>query len=349
MDKQLFGQIKLDRERFSLLGQINSKWTGTDYLGMLKVRSSIGRNNYKVQPGLYKLGVPVKESPVFVTANYKLTFDIVRRDLEGIDAWILVLDTKGINVWCAAGKGTMGTQELLNRIKITGLHTYVSHRKIVLPQLAAPGIAAHEIKKGSGFKVIYGPVRSADIPAFLKQNFICTEEMRQVNFSFKDRLILTPVELSNSLKYLAIGLLIILGISGLSRKGYEPTLLISSGLKSMIVLLLAYVSGAFIAPVMLPWVPFRMFSLKGIIVGLTGFFLAFSLNLVGPNLFEVVGWLLLSASVASFLAMNFTGSSTFTSLSGVKKEMAIFVPVQLLGASLGLILVIVSKFFSLWL
>ena len=85
------------------------------------------------------MGSPSPDSPVLVSANYKLSFDVLRRSLAGIDAWILVLDTKGINVWCAAGKGTFGTEELLRRIAAVRLGEVVSHRRLVLPQLGAPG------------------------------------------------------------------------------------------------------------------------------------------------------------------------------------------------------------------
>jgi len=36
--------------------------------------------------------------------------------MPGRNLWILILDTKGVNVWCAAGKGTFGTEELVFRI-----------------------------------------------------------------------------------------------------------------------------------------------------------------------------------------------------------------------------------------
>lgn len=343
-----FQNIKPDFERIPVVRKMDSKWKSSDYFGAFKVRWSVGRNKYKINPGLYQLGEPGKDSPVMVTANYKLTFDILRRDLEGINCWVLVLDTRGINVWCAAGKGTMGTGELLKRIEISGLVKYVSHRKLILPQLSAPGIAAHEIKKKSGFSVIYGPVRSADIPAFLEQNKKCSEEMRTVHFSTYDRLILAPVEVANSLKYLLIAIAVFLALSGLSRHGYQFTNLPATGIKSTIILITAYLMGAFFAPVLLPWIPSRMFSMKGVILGVLGFLAMFALHLVDLNVLAVLGWLFLSVSISSFLAMNFTGASTFTSLSGVKKEMAIFVPVQAIAAVLGLVLVIISKFFSVW-
>ena len=60
--------------------------------------------------------------------------------------------------------------------------------------LGAPGVAAHQVKKRSGFKVEYGPVRAADLPEYLK-NHQATPEMRRVAFTLRDRLVLIPVEL----------------------------------------------------------------------------------------------------------------------------------------------------------
>ena len=152
------------------------------------------RNEHRVEPGLYALGNPTPESPVFVSANYTLSFDALRSALGGVDGHILVLDTYGINVWCAAGKGTFGTDELVRRIESTGLGEVVSHRKLILPQLGAPGVAAHEVKKRTGFKVEYGPVRAPDLPEYLRTG-AATPEMRRVRFPLKDRLVLVPVEL----------------------------------------------------------------------------------------------------------------------------------------------------------
>ena len=96
-----------------------------DIWGTVKVRSGFTRNNYKVAPGLYCVGNPGPASPVLVTANYKLSFDTLRSAMDPLDAWILVLDTRGINVWCAAGKGTFSTAEVVRRVKIVGLEKIV--------------------------------------------------------------------------------------------------------------------------------------------------------------------------------------------------------------------------------
>ena len=108
------------------------KWA--DRLGTIKARWGINRLDYKVDPGLYALGDSGPQSPVFVTANYKMSFDCLREALGNLDAWILVLDTKGINVWCAAGKGTFGTEELVRRVQATGLEKVAAHRDLILPR-----------------------------------------------------------------------------------------------------------------------------------------------------------------------------------------------------------------------
>ncbi|MCL1827722.1 MAG: mercury methylation corrinoid protein HgcA, partial [Candidatus Cloacimonetes bacterium] len=166
-----------------------------DYFGGWKARWGVGRMDYKVEPGLYSVGEPDKDSPVLVSANYKLTFDVLRKHLVGLNCWLLILDTKGINVWCAAGKGTFGTAELLHRIETSRLSEFVAHKKLILPQLGATGVSAHEIKRQSGYEVVYGPVRANDIKEYISSGYKATNEMRVVKFTFYDRLVLTPIEL----------------------------------------------------------------------------------------------------------------------------------------------------------
>jgi CO dehydrogenase/acetyl-CoA synthase gamma subunit (corrinoid Fe-S protein) len=124
----------------SAIPQVSTVWSSRDLWDTMKVRWSIGRMNYRIDPGLYAVGNPSENSPVFVTANFKLTFDHVRRAVHGMDAWLLILDTKGINVWCAGGKGTFSTKELTHRIRQAGLDKIVTHRRVIVPQLGANGI-----------------------------------------------------------------------------------------------------------------------------------------------------------------------------------------------------------------
>ncbi|TLM69738.1 MAG: acetyl-CoA synthase subunit gamma, partial [Actinobacteria bacterium] len=176
--------------------RVSTALTSADRLGELRVRMNLGRDDFRVQPGLYALGAPDDTAPVLVTANYRLSFDAVRACLAGRDAWLLVLDTRGVNVWCAAGKGTFGTAELVRRVRDTQLAQVVSHRRLVVPQLGATGVAAHRVRAESGFAVAWGPVRAADLPAFLDAGMEATAEMRRVRFPLRDRARLVGVELS---------------------------------------------------------------------------------------------------------------------------------------------------------
>jgi len=201
--------------------EATTKLTLADQWGAIKVRLAINRSGYSVEPGLYKVGNPDKTSDVFVTANYKLTFDVVRQQLDGLNAYLLVLDTKGVNVWCAAGKGTFGTAELVKRVELSGLTNLVNHRKLIVPQLGAPGIAAHLVKKQCGFNVIFGPVRATDIKAFIANNYQSTKEMRKVQFTLSDRLKLIPVEVILNFKYLLMLLIPTIALRRSSKYGLD--------------------------------------------------------------------------------------------------------------------------------
>jgi hypothetical protein len=217
---------------------------------------------YAFQPGLYRVGNPDQHSPVLVTANYKLTVDRVRGSLAGLNMWLLVLDTKAVNVWCAAGKGTFSTDELVRRIEITGLTTFVTHRHLILPQLSATGVAAHEVKRRTGFQVHYGPVRAADIPAYLAAGMKATPAMRRVTFTSKERLVVTPVEITSKFKpALVAGAA--LAILDFVRNG-RLTPHLAADIAPFVA---AWLAGAVLMPLLLPWIPFRAFVLKGAVLG----------------------------------------------------------------------------------
>ena len=319
-----------------------------DRVGALKARVGVGRMHYAVEPGLYAVGNPGADSPVLVSANYKLSFDHLRSSLCEWDAWIMVLDTKGINVWCAAGKGTFGTEEIVEKAESTQLSAVVSHRTLILPQLGGPGVAAHQVKKRCGFRVVYGPVRAADLPAFMEAGMKATPEMRQVNFGLVDRLILAPIELVMGWKYIAILCLALLFIAGLGREGYSFDYVLRVGGLAVVLSLGGFLAGAVVTPALLPWLPGRAFSVKGAVVGLAvgliyGWFSLGSLSSLAGGL-DVLGWLLILPGVSAFYAMNFTGASTYTSLSGVKKEMRLALPVQIIAVVTGAGLWITSHF-----
>lgn len=313
-----------------------------DYLGTALVRLAINRNDYKVEPGLYAIGSPDGNSEIFVTANYKLSFDILRKNLSGLNTWILVLDTKGINVWCAAGKGTFGTKELVNRIKLTSLDVILKHKRLILPQLGAVGVAAHVVKKLTGFTVIYGPVRASDLKEFIKTHHKATKEMRRVNFEMYDRIKLIPVDLVTWSKYLLLLFIPVYLFSAISRNGFSVYQGFTGSLPVIRNIFYSYLTGLVVAPMFLPYIPGRSFALKGAIAGMFVAFILFFYNMLGSNLFETIAWFIFFPGLSSFLAMNFTGASTYTSLSGVKKEMKAAVPLQIASAGIAVILIVIK-------
>ena len=311
---------------------VSSSLSFGDILGAWRVRWGIGRMNYTVKSGLYAVGKPDNDSPVLVSANYKLTFDILRKNLRGLNCWLLILDTKGINVWCAAGKGTFGTDELVRRIETSDLAKYVSHKKLILPQLGAVGVSAHEVAQRSGYNVVYGPIRAADIKEYMKAGDKATKEMRTVEFTLWDRIVLTPMELVPALKKSLPVFGVMLLANQFAANPFDKTdILANAG---------AIAAGSFLTPALLPFIPGKAFAMKGWLLGLgvTAGILGISGKLKKENSLLAAGHFLLFPAIASFLAMNFTGASTYTSPSGVNKEMEKALPFIVGAAAVGVAL-----------
>lgn len=322
--------------------------SGRDRLGTLTVRSGFNRNNYKVAPGLYAVGRPHGRAPVLVSANYKLSFDHLRGSLAGVDAWLLVLDTRGINVWCAAGKGTFGTDELVHRVKQVRLSSLVDHRRLIVPQLGATGVAARQVKKGCGFEVVWGPVQARDIPQFLSAGQACDGKMRQISFTITERLVLVPVEITLLRKHLLLSLAAIALVSGIGPHIFSFTAAWQRGLLALSAAGAGIIAGCVLVPVLLPWLPGRSFAFKGFLTGaVTGFVLiAWQWTNAWTTIWSALALVLFCAALSSVLAMNFTGATPFTSPSGVEKEMRRYIPLQAAATVAATVLWLVSAFIS---
>ncbi|MGD9052819.1 MAG: mercury methylation corrinoid protein HgcA [Desulfobacterales bacterium] len=315
-----------------------------DYAGTLRARLGIKRAQYKIAPGLYCAGTPDGQAPVLVTANYKLTFDALRRELKSVNAWILVLDTRGINVWCAAGKNLFSTAELIERINRSHLKKVISHNQLVLPQLAATGVAAHQVKRAIGFKVIYGPVRAKDIPKFLANGLTSEPAMRKVTFSLLERVILIPVELAQLPKPSFWILLTAFVISGIGTHIFSLSAAWARGLMLFGAYVSGILAGAVVTPALLPWIPGKSFAVKGAVTGVIGAAAMMALFWGQIPPLGAAALLLCTTAVSSYLAMNFTGSTPFTSPSGVEKEMRRAIPFQASALLIALIAWVGSAF-----
>jgi len=208
----------------------------------------------KFATGLYRIGHPNRKSPVLVTGNYELTVRRVVRELDGqVDCWLLVANSHGINVWCAAGGGHFTAENVIAALKTSGVMDVVDHHALILPQLCANGVDGWKIRQETKWGVHWGPVRASDIPVYLKVGRKKTDEMRQVQFPLKDRLEMTTV-----MVFFYGVILLVLAL--IFWRGYTLLLL---GLMAVI----SYIYGIF-----LPWIPGRDGLVKGI--GLTSLTLA---------------------------------------------------------------------------
>ena len=309
----------------------------SDFLGTITVRLGIQRSEYKIAPGLYCVGDPGQDSPVLVTANYKLSFDVVRKELASLDAWVLVVDTRGINVWCAAGKALFSTREVVDCINRSMLEKVVRHNQLILPQLAATGVSAQQVKKESGFKVLWGPVRAKDIQSFIAKGGNIDKSMRQVTFSLGERIVLIPVELSHLPKPTMWLLPAIFLLSGIGTEVFSLRDAFFRGLMVFAAYVAGILGGAVAVPVLLPWIPVRVFALKGMVTGIAAGLVVVAVFYNSIIWVEAIALLFITMAISSYLAMNFTGSTPFTSPSGVEKEMRKAIPLQAAGALIALV------------
>lgn len=191
----------------------------------------------KVKPGLYAIGQPDAKSPVLVTGNFDLTVRRVVKALDGrTDCWLLVADSAGINVWCAAGGGFFTAEKVIAAVNSAHLDQVVSHHALILPQLAANGVDGWKIRQETGWGVHWGPVKAADIPAYLAAHRKKTDEMRWVRFPLKERLEMVTATLG------FYGLLILVPILIFWRPLFWPVTAALLGL-------------SYFYTVVLPWLP----------------------------------------------------------------------------------------------
>jgi hypothetical protein len=323
---------------------VRTQMTLEDRRGTLFARLGIGRDNYRVAPGLYGVGAPTAQSPVMVTANYKLSFDVLRSHLAGISAWILVVDTRGINVWCAAGKGTFSTQEVAHRVQESGLADIVTHRRLILPQLSATGISARQVKSRCGFEVVWGPVHARHIKEFLDKQMDASPDMRKVTFTLRERVELIPVELKHMGKPTLFMVPALFLLSGVGQDIFSVSNAIFRGTAAMLAYILAIVAGAVLTPTLLPWLPGRAFAIKGAVMGTAAGVLISAVFAGQLAWLEMMALTLFIMAISSYLTMNFTGSTPYTSPTGVEKEMRKAIPAQAVGALAAMVLWMTAGF-----
>jgi hypothetical protein len=247
----------------------------------------------KFRTGLYRIGRPDRAAPVLVTGNFDLTVRRLLKSLDGrVNAWLIVADSAGINVWCGAGGGYFTAEKVIRAMIASGVEREVEHRQLILPQLAANGVKGHTIERETGWKVCWGPVRAADIPPFLGAGARKTDEMRRVRFPVVDRLEMVTVTLG------LYALLLLVPVAVFWRGMFWPITASLLGLSYFYAL-------------MLPWLPGRDGLLKSVplaMIALMGLFTYMALvgPLPWPRLFN---WILGLVGLSVFTAAELQGMS----------------------------------------
>ncbi len=283
-----------------------SEWT--EVLGEIFSYLTLVFKAVPIRTGLYKFGHPTEDSPVFVTANYLLTFNAVKKYLRGIDCYLLVIDTRGINVWCAAGEGNFSAKEIHNSIRATRVDDVVKTRKLILPKLSSNGVRYRDIKRLAGWNATFGPVYARDIPEYLSNGCVNTDDMKRVSFGLPERLRLAPP--------------FALFVAFL----FFVPLIFFRDLYSPMIPIIALAAGL-LFPITFYLLPTDQFFKKALVLALIGTAAATVFLLSGGASFkEITQWGLIIVGITLFVSMDFSGMSAVSNYSRIKQEFYVVVP-----------------------
>ena len=125
----------------------------------------------QMNPGLYRVGTPDKDSPVLMTVNFSLTFFTLQGYLESarVPCYMLIVDTEGLSVLTAVAAGKLSETLVKDSIKKFGLENEVAHKKLIIPGYAAP--LSGRIQDATGWKVLVGPRDAAEIGDYLSEEW----------------------------------------------------------------------------------------------------------------------------------------------------------------------------------
>ncbi len=294
-----------------------------------------------IEPGIYQSGNPDENSPVIVTANYIYTYIKVMRALKGIDAWVLCVDSRGINVWCAARGNDFGNKQLIEAVEATEIAKITSKKTLILPQLSAGGIATPLIKSEAAnfpFNLLYGPVWAKYLPQFLEERPAHKpDKMKLARFSLSHRLragITHTTFLFRKVFLLpSIALFLLLMVLVLTDTLWIGKLWIVGEFWLWII-----ITNTLIA-ILIPITNFtRKFIIKGIIFGVINLLLFSGIYwLLGTSIPSIFLSLCLYFWLAFFATMSFSGYTMATSPREIQDEYPIFTKINMTLLIIGLI------------
>jgi acetyl-CoA decarbonylase/synthase complex subunit gamma len=142
-------------------------------VGLMTLRQNIYTDPQKpiqVEPKLYPIGEPTKDSPIFLTTNFSLTYFIVAGEIEnsGISAWLIIPECEGMSVLTAWAAGKFSGAYIAKFMKEIDVEGQVNSRNIIIPGYVAQ-ISGELQESLPGWDVTVGPQEAADIESFVKQ------------------------------------------------------------------------------------------------------------------------------------------------------------------------------------
>ncbi|MFX0120392.1 MAG: methyltransferase domain-containing protein [Candidatus Hodarchaeota archaeon] len=294
----------------------------------------------QVPPGLYKVGTPKQTSPFLVTGNYYWTLHSVYSSLikQKIDCYLLVIDSAGINVWCAAGGGHFSHSQVIDALRLFNAELVVNHRNLILPQLSATGVD-HQKLKDFGWKSKFGPVYIDSIDDFIRDGNK-TQNQGKVKFDFSYR---TLMGIQHTFFILIVVFLPLCFLTGFL--GY---LRIIGALFWFNVMIQMTIIGCTVS-MLFAWIypilnPVRSFFKKGILLGGINAVLVFIYVInQGNNIGTVLFWIALVLLVSMFVVLDFAGSTPFTNHLDVESDLVLFSIPALVLAVIALLLPVVSS------
>jgi acetyl-CoA decarbonylase/synthase complex subunit gamma len=151
---------------------VMSDFTGESLFPLLLERLNIFTDPQRpmvVTEGIYEIGNPDENSPVFVTTNFALTYFIVSGEIEGskVPAYLLIKDTEGLSVMTAWAAGKFSGDDVGMFVKKCGIADKVNHQELIIPGYAAAIVGDVE-EELPGWTITVGPREAAHIPGFLK-------------------------------------------------------------------------------------------------------------------------------------------------------------------------------------
>jgi hypothetical protein len=299
-----------------------------------------------IEPGIYQSGNPDQKSPIIVTANYEFTFIKVMRDLKGLDAWVLSVDSNGINVWCAARGNDFGNIQLLEVIEATDIRNLTEKKTLLLPQLSAGGVAIPQLPKNSEefpFRVKYGPVWSKYIPQFLNEKPAQKpKKMKLAKFTLFHRIRAGITH--TTFLFRKIFLLPLIGLTLLFLALNLFNKLWWIGQVSLWI-----VVANFTVALLFPLSIFtRRFIYKGIFFGIINIILLGGLSyLISNSIFTILWYISFYFWVTFFSTMSFSGYTMATSPREIQEEYPIFNLINKILFTLSLILLALGFIFSI--